>query len=311
MKNVEKKKHELMWAGKIPKIKQGKYSDGMPYNEMNYLCCKLILKADRFVSRKSMFSFGKLVEASAKKCNVVFTRWKYKDVPFKLREVIFFDTPDFRLYNNAFVLRRRVCYEDGFPVTDPEIVLKFRHPDLQKTAETDIRPRIEGDYRIKFKAQALPLKDKLGGVRMLYSNNVQFPRSRVSETDALSMDVISKVFPVLGQLQKESGEKIKLVNDTIIEEMLQDIGMLDFGQGIVAKVNISVWRNMGEHRPLIAEFAFQFSFNNRDKMKIRAMKRLEAFFVDLQYEATDWISLDATKTGVVYRILGNKPTSHE
>lgn len=125
------------------------------------------------------------------------------------------------------------------------------------------------------------------------------------------MDVIGKVFPVLGQLQKESGEKIKLVNDTIIEEMLQDIGTLDFGQGVVAKVNISVWRNMGEHKPLIGEFAFQFGFDSRDKMKIRAMKRLEAFFMDLQYEAADWISLDATKTGVVYRILGNKPTSHE
>jgi hypothetical protein len=311
MKNIDKKKTELTWAGNIPKIKQGEYSDGMPYNEVNYLCSKLILKPDRFVSRRKMFSFGKLVKASADRCNVKFTRWKYKDVPFKLREVIFFDTPDFRLYNNAFVMRRRVSYVDGFPVTDPEIVLKFRHPDLQKTAETDIRPHIEGDYRIKFKVQALPLKDKLGGIRMLYSNNVQFPRSRVSETDALSMDVISKVFPVLGELQKISGEKVQLVNDTIIEEVLQDIGLLDFGQGIVAKANISIWRNVGEHRPLIAEFAFQFKFNSRDKMKIRAMKRLEAFFMDLQFEAADWISLDATKTGVVYRILGNKPTSHE
>lgn len=311
MKKVEKKPSPLKWAGNIPKVKPGKYKDGTPFSDFNYLCCKFMLKPDRFVSRRSMFAFGKLVKESADRCKVKFTRWKYKDVPFKLREVIFFDTPDFRLYNNAFVLRRRVAYVDGFPATDPEIVFKFRHPDLQTTAETDIRPQIEGDYQIKFKCQALPLKDKLGGVRMLYSNNVQFPRSRISETDATSMDVITKVFPVLGNLQKDTGEKIRLVNDTIVEEVLQDIGMLDFGQGILAKTNISIWRNQGEHRPLIGEFAFQFKFNTRDKMKLRAMKRLEAFFMDLQYEAKDWISLDATKTGVVYRLLGNKPTSHE
>ena len=85
--------------------------------------------------------------------------------PLQIREVLFLDTEDFRLYNNAFILRRRIPYEDGFPVGDPEIVFKFRHPDMQKAAETDVRPQIFGDYRIKFKAEALPLKDGLGGIR--------------------------------------------------------------------------------------------------------------------------------------------------
>jgi hypothetical protein len=42
---------------------------------------------------------------------------------------------------------------------EPEIVFKFRHPDIQVAAETDVRPHILGDYRVKFKCQALPLKD--------------------------------------------------------------------------------------------------------------------------------------------------------
>jgi len=41
------------------------------------------------------------------------------------------------------------------------------------------------------------------------------------------------------------------------------------------------------------------------------MKRAEAFFVALQYAAQDWIALNATKTGVVYRLNGNAPTPHE
>jgi len=48
----------------------------------------------------------------------------------EIREVLFLDTADFGLYNNAFILRRRIRYEDGFPSGDPEIVFKFRHPDM-------------------------------------------------------------------------------------------------------------------------------------------------------------------------------------
>jgi len=65
----------------------------------------------------------------------------------------------------------------NIPIGDPEIVFKFRHPDLQIAAETDVRPHILGDHRVKFKAQAMPLKGKLGGIRLLFSHNVQFLRS--------------------------------------------------------------------------------------------------------------------------------------
>jgi ABC-type uncharacterized transport system permease subunit len=41
------------------------------------------------------------------------------------------------------------------------------------------------------------------------------------------------------------------------------------------------------------------------------MQRAERFFLALQYAAKDWIALNATKTGVVYRLLGNAPTTHE
>ena len=87
----------------------------------------------------------------------------------RIREVLFFDTADFRLYNNAFILRRRIAYEDGFPVGEPEIVFKFRHPDIQTAAQLDVRPNIAGKYKIKFKTEALPLRDQIGGFRRLFS----------------------------------------------------------------------------------------------------------------------------------------------
>jgi hypothetical protein len=232
-------------------------------------------------------------------------------MPIQIREVIFVDTEDHRLYHNAFILRRRILYEDGFPVGEPEIVFKFRHPDMQKAAETDVRPHILGDHRVKFKCQALPLKGALGGVRLLFSHNVQFPRSHVGESGSLSMGTMTRVFPVLESIKKDPDERVTLVSNTIVEEVLQDLGLLDVGDGMKAKVNIGMWRTRGDHRPIIGEFGFQLRFDDRKELAQDALRRAENFFIALQYEAQDWIALNATKTAMVYRLNGHSTPSLE
>jgi len=301
------------WVGRVPELKPGRYADGMPIHQVEYLCCKLILRPNRFVSRGSLFDFGKVMRDPAKENGVVFSVRGFEAQPVKIREVLFIDTEDFRLYNSAFILRRRIPYKDGFPIGDPEIVFKFRHPDLQVAAETDVRPNILGDHQVKFKCQALPLKDQLGGIRLLYSHNVQFLRSSIGmgHENVRDMDALVDLLPVLGRIKKTPKEEIRLVSNTIVEEVLQDIGVLDFGQGITCKANVAIWRTRGEHRPLIGEFAFQFRFQDRTMLSKEALKRAEAFFIALQYSAEEYIALNATKTATVYRLLGNPPKSHE
>ena len=102
-----------------------------------------------------------------------------------------------------------------------------------------------------------------------------------------------------------------MVADTIVEEILQNIGTLDFGGGVVAVPNVALWRTRGDHRPLIGEFAFQIKFKRREDLNDKAMRRGEAFFLSLQQAARDWIALGATKTGVVYHLKGNPPHAHE
>ena len=64
-----------------------------------------------------------------------------KSQPVKLREVLFIDTEHFRLNNNAFILRRRIEYKETVPRSViRSIVFKFRHPDIESRAETDVRP---------------------------------------------------------------------------------------------------------------------------------------------------------------------------
>jgi len=296
---------------RVPPIKKGRYSDGHPLDDLEYLECKIILKPDRFTSRKTFWEFAKIVKKVAKKSGIGFSSKKFKKDRPQIREVVFLDTADFALYNNAYILRRRIPYRDGFPIGDPEIVFKFRHPNLQKAASTDVRPRLDGDYRIKFKAEALPLKDEAGSLRMLYSHNVEFPVSHVHEGDRTSMDTVARVLPALAKLKGLKGERVELVNQTIVEEVLQDVAMLDFGKGIEAKANVALWRTRGEHRPLVGEFAFQIKVKRRDDLHQKARRRGEQFFVSLQHAAGDWLFLGATKTGVVYRLKGNPPQAHE
>jgi hypothetical protein len=287
------------------------YSDGHPLDVVHYLEAKLILKPDRFTSVESFRDFSKLVQRTAKNLKVGFITDPKTGLRPDVREIIFGDTPDFRLYNNAFILRRRISYVDGFPVGDPEIVFKFRHPDQKKAAELDVRPKISGAYRIKFKAEALPLKDEVGGYRILYSHNCVFGLSQMHDADKASMTTLCRVFPALAFLKKSDDEKISLVNEGIVEEVLLELGELDFGKGIVGKCNVALWRTRGEHKPLVGEFAYQCKFERKEEVHEKAKKLCEQFFITLQQDVKDWISLGTTKTGMVYRLKGNAPQGHE
>ena len=295
----------------IPDLHQGKYSDGHPLDDVHYLECKIILKPERFTSRQGFVDFNKLVRRAAEKSDVDLSTDHLDGQRPEIREVVFLDTADFRLYNNAFILRRRISYEDGFPVGDPEIVFKFRHPDMQKAAELDVRPHIPGVHRIKFKAEALPLKDKIGGMRVLYSHNVEFGMSQLKESDRAALATLVRLFPCLAPLKKSGNDVVELVNQTIVEEVLFDLGKLDFGKGVIAKSNTALWRPRGDHKPLVGEYAFQAKFDRKDELHPKVKRRCEEFFVTLQNIAHDWVSVGTTKTGVVYRLKGNPPQSHE
>jgi hypothetical protein len=298
-------------SNRTPELKKAKYSDGHPLHELQYLETKLILKGDRFTSADTFNQFAKIVKRAARNADVDFTRKGFKDQRPRIREVLFLDTADFRLYNNAFILRRRQDYVDGFAVGDPEIVFKYRHPDLQKAAEMDVRPVISGEYKVKFKAEALPLKDQVGGLRLLYSHNVEFPLSAVHDADKTSIATLLHVLPALKTLQTSETDRVELVNATAVEEVLQDIGRLDFGKGMTAKCDVSVWRTRGDQKQLVGEFAFQVKAERRNELHAIALKRAEQFFVALQYAAQDWLALGTTKTGAVYRLKGNPPNAHE
>lgn len=297
-------------AGKEAPLRQ--YADGHPLDKIQYIEAKVILHGRRFTSVQSFFDFAKIVHKVAKETGVGFNQAEVAGMRPQIREVLFMDTKDFKLYNNAFILRRRIGYVDGFPVGDPEIVFKFRHPDLETATLLDVRPAIDGEYRIKFKEEVLPLKDRIGGFRLLYSHNVEFKYhpTDISE-DLTAPRTLVKVFPALEPVLSGTKEHVHLVNRTAVEEVLQQLGTLDFGKGVLAPSNVSVWRTRGDQHQLVGEFSYQMRIERHAEMSAKAIQRSNDFFCALQLAAQDWVSLGTTKTGAVYRLKGVPPQSHE
>jgi len=101
------------------------------------------------------------------------------------------------------------------------------------------------------------------------------------------------------------------VNEGIVEEVLLPLGQIDFGKGLVGKCDIGLWRTRGEHKSLVGEFAFQVKFDRREDVSDKQKKLAAQFYVTLQLDVQDWLALGVTKTGMVYRLKGNEPQSHE
>jgi hypothetical protein len=295
------------------------YADGRRCDEVAYLQCKLILKPDRFTSARVFKEFAELVRRAAEKTGVGYHHTPKSLLRPEVREVLFLDTADYHLYNNSFIVRRRIPYQDGFPIDDPEIVFKYRNPDMAKAQTLDVRPRIAGRYKIKFKLEVMPLKERIGGLRRLLSHNVEFGLSQLPPGSRLAMaslghmtlDELIQIFPAIGQTPAAGAAEVSMVNHMIVEEVLQDICELSFHHHTVATANLALWRSRGDHSGFVGEFAYQLRFDGPQSISGESLAACEAFFIELQQVAADWLALTSTKTGAVYRLKGNPPQAHE
>jgi hypothetical protein len=165
----------------------------------------------------------------------------------------------------------------------------------------------------------MPLKERIGGMRRLLSHNVEFglsqaPRAARMVMESLghmSLPELAQIFPPLASISCDGPTDVSLVNQCIVEELLQDICMLDFGHHTGATANLGLWRSRGDHHAFVGEFAFQLRFDGPNSVSPKSLQACERFFLELQQTSADWLALTTTKTGAVYRLKGNPPQAHE
>ncbi len=283
-------------------------SDGHPLDKIHYREYKILLPPERFIRPERLEEYWKIVHAVAKEHGVKVTT--NPDAFHRMvREVLFYDTPGFDLYRNAFILRKRTFYRDGWPEVDHELAVKFRHRDMDVAAAVDIHPRLEGRSEIKFKDEVLPLKDKIGGIRSLFSHNCVLTTPGIVLDQGL--EDIAKVFPAMEKIDVSPKTKIELVNSVAVEEVQVDPGHFDFGHGLEAKATIALWRNRASETSLVGEFAFQAKFHRLNEIHHRAKERSEEFFRAVQTHAPEWVQLGTTKTAMVYGVGRTDSPGHE
>lgn len=279
-----------------------------PHDDLHYREYKILLRPERFTSPQAFKDFWHVVKRVAKQYEVRIEEVGDAFVN-QVREVLFFDTPGFNLYNNHFIVRLRTLYHEGWPVGTPELTVKFRHPDFKTAAAVDVRPALAGETRIKFKEELLPEPDRLGEIRAIYSHNAVLALPREAMNVALRN--ITHAFPALYELEKKSDEPIELVNDMAVEEVQVNTGLAHFGHHYTGKTTVAVWRSRKLETPVCGEFAFQCKFNKSDDVHTMTLEKAASFHRELQQVAADWVLLGTTKTALVYG-LGHKPVvNHE
>lgn len=279
-----------------------------PHDDLHYREYKILLRPERFTSPQAFRDFWHAVKRVAKEYDVKLVE---ADDAFvnQVREVLFFDTPSFDLYNNHFIVRLRTLYHEGWPVGTPELTVKFRHPDFEKAASVDVRPALAGETRIKFKEELLPQPDRLGDIRSIFSHNsvLGLPREGIN----YALKNITHAFPAFRPIEEKGEAPIELVNDMAVEEVQVNVGLAHFGHHYTGKTTISVWRSRKLEQPVCGEFAFQCKFNRSDDIHAMTLEKAASFHRELQKAAADWVLLGTTKTALVYG-LGNKTVvNHE
>jgi hypothetical protein len=280
----------------------------LPDDVIHYREYKILLQPERFTSKRDFLEFWEDVEKSAKKLNLKIDFDKHA-FHSQVREVLFYDTPAFDLYNNHFILRKRTFYDEGWPRAEHELTLKYRNPELKAAARVDVRPHLGGHHEVKFKEELLLERDHLGGMRTVYSHGCVLISPKI-ELDR-GIEDIAAAFPALRSVDVSPKTTIELVNSVAVEEVQNTIGFIHFAHHYKGKATIAVWRNRALEKSLSGEFAFQCKFERLEEVHSSSLELSEEFYKQVQLDCAEWIKLGTTKTAMVYG-LGNVPVkNHE
>jgi hypothetical protein len=267
---------------------------------------KLMLDPERFRDEEGFHKFWKIAHHATEALGIGFAKPGKEFKPL-VREVIFYDTPHFKLYSHGFILRKRTFFKHGAPEPNYELVLKFRHPDKQTAASVDVRPLLPCIHTIKFKEEVLLPKENALGLRFVYSHNCELDTPNILLTQ--KFETIAYAFPALQKIDANPKALLAPVHNSISEQLV-NLGQLDFGGKMTAKATLAIWRVRTTDAPLIAEFGYQIKFDRSEDFRGKPRKLSELLYTSLQSRAEEWIRRGTTKTALVYG-LGNTRVKHE
>ena len=258
---------------------------------------KILLDADFFKNRDDGFrDLWSIVKEVADEQGVE-TEPSDKKFKQKRRQVLFLDTKDFAIRKTGYVLRKRVKYKKKNKklAKKMEYTLKFRSEDMVKSAKADISST---DYGAKseFEEDMGYSAESVDKFKRKFSK-----RNKIKTRDNPGSTIkdFAEIFPVLKELGIPEQTVLEPVNGITIDEWRVSPGILDFGSGLIAKADITLWYDRSG-KPLIAEFSFDHKISDFDNQNEQATQKMFDFFLALRERLADRVAKETTKTGFTY-----------
>ena len=258
---------------------------------------KILIDPNSFVDREAGFrEFWELVKEVAEEHGIK-TQTAYQAFKPKRQQVIFLDTDDFSVRKTGYILRKRVKYKKKNKKLGKkmEFALKFRSDDVVKSAESNT---YSTDYGAKlgFEEDMGYSAESEDNFKRKYSK-----RSKIKTRDnpGTTIKDFAEIFPILGEIGIPVETVLKPVNGTLIDEWKVSPGHFDFGEGLIAESDITIWYDE-DGNPLVGEFSFDHKIKDFDNQVQPATHKMFTFFMALRERLGDRVSKETTKTGFTY-----------
>ncbi|HVN70353.1 MAG TPA: hypothetical protein VMU38_11980 [Candidatus Binatia bacterium] len=258
---------------------------------------KLLLKPERFASRRAVLEFNALLEELAGRLGVHYE--PVESLDSQLRIVQFYDTKGEDLRKNKLIFRIRQIRPGGWPDESWELTFKCRAPEYDRAAAFNTDTTMTAMQKKKFKEELLR-GEAPATMTTIFSNNVivespdilpEFPLSRLAEA-----------LPHLKSLGLNPDDTLAVVGGAKVFELQSTLGNFSFGHGVSAHATLAVWARPvpDTFEPLIAEFAFSTRVLNKDGKEEKGQRAADECFKALQVPLKDYLSHGTTKTAIIY-----------
>jgi len=258
---------------------------------------KLLLKPEKFPTRRALLQFNALLVDVSKKLGVKYE--PVESLDSQLRIVQFYDTKNEDLRKNKLIFRIRQIREGGWPDDSWELTFKCRTPDYKQAAGFDTNTTYTQLQKKKFKEELIR-GDVPGTMASIYSNNVIVEYPEVQESFPISR--LANALPHLKTVGLDPEDQLAIVNGAKVFEIQSTLGNFSFGHGVNAHATLALWARPIPDRfePLVAEFGFSTRVLGDDEKEEKAQKAADDFFKALQLPLRDYLSDGTTKTALIY-----------
>ena len=258
---------------------------------------KLLLKPEKFPTRRALLQFNALLVDVSKKLGVKYE--PVESLDSQLRIVQFYDTKNEDLRKNKLIFRIRQIREGGWPDDSWELTFKCRTPDYKQAAGFDTNTTYTQLQKKKFKEELIR-GDVPGTMSSIYSNNVIVEYPEVQESFPISR--LANALPHLKTVGLDLEDQLAIVNGAKVFEIQSTLGNFSFGHGVNAHATLALWARPIPDRfePLVAEFGFSTRVLGDDEKEEKAQKAADDFFKALQLPLRDYLSDGTTKTALIY-----------